>query len=60
MTIDEATTLLSDHAGIILVYKNPNLLKALTLGIAALKRVKDNPIVVKHCYRELLPGETKQ
>ncbi len=58
MTIDKAIKILTIHND-----HNPDITdaqrqEAHQLGIEALKRVRDNPIVVEHYMRALLPGES--
>jgi len=59
MKIDKAIKELREYNGETFETRFITFSKALQLGIEALKRVKDNPIVPTFHLRARLPGETK-
>ena len=59
MTIKEAIKLLRTAKEGFPANDTEPYYKAMELGIGALGRVKDNPIVPRFHLRALLPGETK-
>lgn len=58
ITLDKAIEILTDLQGEGPQYPPDDRREAVKLGIEALKRVRDNPIVANHFFRVLLPGET--